>query len=123
MLKELIVRFLLVSVPTCGVVWAVAFTAGDLRTPDGLSAQITMTITLLTAMAVLFAGVVAGAWIFGRLAPAPVGAEAQTQPAQAADRSAGRTLAAATSRVPDDASELIVAAELTPPRLLTGAQQ
>jgi len=110
MLKELIIRFLLVAAPACAVLWVFAYTSGELRTPAGLTHHLTMTATLLGIMAALFGTIFLIAALMSRLAPRPVRVESQPLEAPAAPASAPAPAA----------SETAAPAE---PRLMAGAQQ
>ncbi|MBM7529162.1 hypothetical protein [Brevibacterium luteolum] len=115
MLKELIIRFLLVAAPACAVLWMFAFTSGELRTPAGLTDHLTMTATLLGIMAALFGIIFLIAALMSRLAPRPVRVE--SQPLEAPATPAPATPAPAPAPA---ASETAAPAE---PRLMSGAQQ
>ncbi|MCT1656901.1 hypothetical protein [Brevibacterium luteolum] len=115
MLKELIIRFLLVAAPACAVLWVFAFTSGELRTPAGLTHHLTMTATLLGIMAALFGTIFLIAALMSRLAPRPVRVESQPLGVPATPASATPASAPVSA-----ASETAEPAET---RLMAGAQQ
>ncbi len=110
MLKELIIRFLLVAAPACAVLWAFAYTSGELRTPAGLTHHLTMTATLLGVMTALFGTIFLVAALMSRLAPNPVHVESQPLEAPATPASAPAPAASETAGPAE-------------PRLMAGAQQ
>ena len=110
MLKELIIRFLLVAAPACAVLWAFAYTSGELRTPAGLTHHLTMTATLLGVMTALFGTIFLIAALMSRLAPNPVRVESQPLEAPATPASAPAPAASETTGPAE-------------PRLMAGAQQ
>lgn len=110
MLKELIIRFLLVAAPACAVIWAFAYISGELRTPAGLTHHMTMTATLLGVMAALFGSIFLIATLMSRIAPNP--ARVETQPLEAPATSASAPAPAVTETP-----------ALAEPRLMSGAQQ
>ncbi|NUL60412.1 hypothetical protein F7P83_08490 [Brevibacterium luteolum] len=110
MLKELIIRFLLVAAPACAVLWAFAYTSGELRTPAGLTHHLTMTATLLGVMTALFGTIFLIAALMSRVAPNPVRVESQPLEAPATPASAPAPAASETAGPAE-------------PRLMAGAQQ
>nr|BFF06906.1 hypothetical protein GCM10023233_18750 [Brevibacterium otitidis] len=110
MLKELIIRFLLVAAPACAVIWVFAYISGELRTPTGLTHHMTMTATLVGVMAALFGSIFLIATLMSRIAPNP--ARVETQPLEAPATPASAPAPAVTETP-----------ALAEPRLMSGAQQ
>ncbi|MBD8021690.1 hypothetical protein [Brevibacterium gallinarum] len=120
MLKELIIRFLLVAAPACAVLWMFAFTSGELRTPAGLTHHLTMTATLLGIMATLFGIIFLIAALTSRLTPRPVRVESQPLGVPATPAPATPAPATPASAPAPATSETVEPAET---RLMAGAQQ